>query len=136
MSKFAAMQFIEISKPVRMHILIPWTTQRLVDRDGKEAYLDLYSSDSPVGQRFQLDITESRLRNPRTTAEKLLEERNAHLAAQTAGWHLVGKNFEPIDIPFSTANATELYGEMVWLREQAENFIADRRNFALASSNN
>ena len=68
----------------------------------------------------------------RITPEELEAESTELLAALTAGWHLVTLDGHPLDVPFSIENARELYAApaLAWLREQVDEFAADRGNFA------
>ena len=61
--------------------------------------------------------------------------RMAHLAR---GWHLVDFDGNVIDVPFSEANALELFSDhrMKWLQDQASIFHGDRANFPLRSATN
>ena len=72
----------------------------------------------------------------RITPEELEAESTELLAALTAGWHLVTLDGHPLDVPFSIENARELYAApaLAWLREQVDEFAADRGNRPGASA--
>lgn len=137
-SKFAGLG-IAVDKPARMTILHPITRQPIKDGDGKEAYVDLYSSDSEAARKHQRAVTKGRLAlrdRGKVTAEQIEAENNGLYAALTAGWYLVSLAGMPIDVPCTADNATELYAdpEQAWLREQVDSFVVDRSNFSKASS--
>ncbi len=137
MSKFAALA-LEVEKPARMTIVHPVTREPLKDGEGNEAYIDLHSGDSAVARRQQQSIQRRRLasRGRKVTLEEIESDALDFLAALAASWRLVGLDGSAIDVPFSTTNARELFGEssMAWLREQVDEFSADRANFSKASS--
>lgn len=141
MSKFDALA-IEVEKPSRMPIKHPNTNMPLRDKDGNEAYIELYSSDSDIARKMQRTITNSRLQmrnRNKLTADRLESEATELLAALTVGWHLVNwRTGEKIDVEFSRSNAEELYSGpgMQWIREQVDEFVADRSVFSQASSTN
>lgn len=138
MSKFDTLA-LEVDKPSRMTIQHPHTNLPLRDKEGNEAYIDLHSSDSGVARKAQRMITNGRLnmrnRN-KITAERLETEGTELLADLTVGWRLVGLDGELLDVPFSRQNAVELYENtaMAWLREQVDQFTADRASFSAAPS--
>lgn len=138
MSKFDALA-LPVDATGRMVIKHPTTGATLRDRDGKEAYIDLYSGDSEVAERQRRAITNDRLsmrnRN-KITSERLESEGLELLVALTTGWNLVALDGSPIDLAFSPQEARNLYGDrrMRWLREQVDEFTADRANFVKASS--
>lgn len=138
MSKFAGLE-IETEKPQRMVLLHPTSRQPLRDRDGKEAFIDLFSADSEQARRHNRAVQRRRLamRNRvKITPEELEGEAIDLLSSLTTDWHLVTLAGEHIDIPFSLENARELYSEpkLAWIREQVDEFAADRGNFTQSSS--
>lgn len=139
-SKFAGLG-IAVDKPARMTIRHPDTRQPIKDADGKEAYIDLYSSDSEAARKHQRAISKRRLAQrdrSKITPEEIESDGTGLLAALTAGWYLVALSGAPINVPFTPENAAELYSEpeQAWLREQVDVFVVDRGNFLKASSTN
>lgn len=140
MSKFAGLE-IPVDQPQRMVLVHPITRQPLCDPEGRQAYLDIYSADSEAARRHNRAIQRKRLAmrgRGRITPEELEGEGVDLLAALTTGWHLVGVDGQAIDVPFSIETARELYASpaLAWIREQVDEFAADRGNFAAASSSN
>jgi hypothetical protein len=142
MSKFAGLG-LAVEKPGRMPIIHPVTRQPLVDKDGAPAYIDLYSSDSEIARKHNQAVSRRRLSTAgrgsriRITPEELEADQIELLVALTVGWRLLTLDGAPLDIPFSPAEARDLYGsqEAAWLREQIDEFAGDRANFSKASSN-
>lgn len=141
-SKFSALA-LEVEKPTCMNIMHPVSRQPLRDKDGKTAYINLYSGDSEIARRHQRSVQRRRLNMVRgrskLTPEELEAEAVEFLAAVTApDWYLVDFDGNVIDVPFSPENARELYKEpaLLWLREQVDEWVADRGNFSTALSNN
>jgi hypothetical protein len=142
MGKFDGLE-IEADKPERMPILHPATRQQLVAADNPEdvAYLDLYSGDSEVRRKHDRTITKRNLAR-RTRKEPDPEEIENDVVelfvVMTAGWRLISLDGKPMDVPFSKDNARELYrsSNLMWLREQADQWVSDRGNFLRASSPN
>lgn len=136
--KFAGLE-IAIDKPGRLILSHPITRQPLRDPDGKEAWIELFSADSDIARKHQQAIQRRRLAQRgnrlRITPEELEAEAVDLLAALTAGWYLVSLNGEPLNVPFSVENARELYAvpAMTWVREQVDEFAADRGNYSGAS---
>lgn len=140
-SKFAGLE-LAVDQPQRLILLHPNTRQPLRDKKGGEAWIDLYSADSEVArkhnraiQRRLLNVS-ARGQRIKRTPEELEAEALDLLVALTTGWHLVAMNGDPLDVPFSQENARELYGapSMAWVREQVDEFAADRGNFSAPSS--
>lgn len=138
MSKFSALA-MEVDKPSRMVIVHPVSRQPLRDKDGKEAHIDLFSADSEIARKQQRAVSRKRLAmrgRGKLTPEELEAEGVELLAALTTAWHLLDFNGGKIDVPFSQENARELYAEsaLSWIREQVDEFVADRGNFSKALS--
>lgn len=140
-SKFAGLE-LAVDKPQRLTLLHPNTRQPLRDKKGEEAWIDLYSADSDVArkhnraiQRRLLNVS-ARGQRIKRTPEELEAEGLDLLVALTTGWRLVSLSGDHMDVPFTAENARELYGapSMAWLREQVDEFAADRGNFSGASS--
>jgi hypothetical protein len=140
-SKFGGLG-IPVDKPARMTLIHPTTNQPLRDSEGKEAYLDLYSTDSEVARRHFRAANRNRTtpqgRPVRTSPEADEAAAVETLVALTAGWYLVAPDGKPFDFPFNAQNAREVYAaaEMSWVRLQVNEFVTDLANFAQASSKN
>lgn len=139
MSKFDAMA-LEVDKPGRMPIKHPHTNLPLRDGEGNDAFIELHSGDSAIARKVQRTITNGRLQmrnRNKITADRLESEGTELLAALTVDWYLVNwRTGEKIDVKCTREDAEELYGAsgMQWLREQVDEFVADRANFSQASS--
>lgn len=141
MTKFAGLT-LEVDKPSRMTIIHPVTNAPLRGRDGKEAFIELYSGDSEAARKHRMSVQRKRLaftgRRGRvtTTPEEIEADGIALLVALTAGWNLLDLDGNPLAVPFSSENARELYSEpgMSWLVEQIDTFASERENFSKASS--
>lgn len=137
MSKFAGMA-LEVDKPERMTIVHPGTRQPLRDEKGNEAFIDLHSGDSDVARKHGRAVANRRLGmrgRVKLTAQELEADAAELLSALTAGWLLLDLTGQPIEVEFSRENARELFTEpgLAWLREQVDEFVADRGNFSKAS---
>lgn len=136
--KFAGLS-LDVDKPQRWVILHPTTRQPLRDNDGKEAWIDLYSSDSAVARRHNFNSARRRMnaagRNQRIrfSPEELEAEGIDLLAALTVDWYLVSLDGTALNTPFSVDEARELYLNN-WLKEQVDDFVTDRANFPPPSS--
>lgn len=138
MSKFEGLA-LAVEVVGRMVLKHPITGLPIRDAAGNEAWVDLHSADSEPARKAQRAITNARLsmRNRNALDAKRLETEGTELLADlTAGWSLLSLDGEPIDVPFSRANAVELYSEpsLAWIREQADAFVGARENFSKASS--
>lgn len=136
--KFAGLE-IEVDKPQRMTLVHPNTRQPLRTEDGEEAFIELYSADSEAARRHNRAIQRRRLAmrgRGRITPEELEAEGVELLAALTTGWRLVTLSGKTLEVPFSPENARELYAapSLAWIREQVDEFAADRSNFQQSSS--
>lgn len=139
-SKFAGLE-IGVDKPQRMTLLHPTSRQpiRPKGEDSEAAYIDLYSSDSKIARDHTREVQRRRLNmrgRGRVSPEELEAEAVDLLAALTTGWRLLTLDGQPLDVPFSREAARELYASptLAWIREQADEFAADRANFPQPSS--
>lgn len=140
MSKFAKLA-LEVDKPARMIIVHPILRQPLRNATGDEAYIDLYSADSAPARKHTASVARKRLnmrRGGKLTPEEIEAEAVELLCALTAGWELFDLEGDALEIPFNHENARDAYREpgLSWLREQVDEFVADRGNFSKASSTN
>ena len=133
---------LAVDEPEKMIIVHPHTRQPLRHKEsGEEGYIELYSSDSDIARKHSRNIQRRRLNmrgRGKLTPEEIEAEATSLLVALTVSWNLVGLDGDPLDVPFTQENARELYSEhvMAWLREQVDEFTADRSNFSQASSTN
>jgi hypothetical protein len=145
MSKFAGLA-LEVDKPARMPIRHPATGEPIRNAsDPKDmAYVDVYSSDSEIARRHRRMFGQKRLdamarkRKATVRIEDFEESDTELLVALTAGWRLIGIDGVPIDVEYSAQHARELYESpaMAWLRDQVDEFAAERENFSKASPTN
>jgi hypothetical protein len=128
---------LDVEKPQRMPLLHYQTRQPLRGPNGEEAYVDLYSSDSDIARRHNRETQRRRLNmrgRGKLTPEELEAEATDLLVALTAGWSLVALDGSMLGLPFSAQNARVVYDKVTWIREQVDEFAADRGNFTRASS--
>lgn len=140
-TKFADLE-LAVDMPSRMIISHPVHGTPIAAPDGSEAWIDLLSLDSTAHRAYDRKVTNSRLERAsagqgRVTAEQLEQEAVDRLAILTRDWHLLSFDGGLLDVPFSEANARELFGApaMSWLRQQVEAHVARRANFTRAKSN-
>ena len=103
-------------EPFRVVLLDPQTDLPLKDVNGKEAFIDVLSTQSEVGRKFdrsQRTQTMRRAMRGRTqeqSEDDTLETNFAKLAQLTVAWHLVDpKTKEPLFVDVSAENAAEFY---------------------------
>ena len=138
MSKFAGLS-LPVDQTGKMKILHPLTQQVMVDKDGKEAFIEFYSKDSQRARTYLRNATQRKLdmRGRATVSAASLETENFGLCAElTKSWYLVDLEGGKIDIECTTVNARELYADpaTTWLYEQGDSFTAARGNFLKPSA--
>ncbi len=136
-NEFAGLE-IAVDALFKLVLVHPKTRQPLRDKDGKEAYIEHYSSDSEIARKHQRAIQRRRLAmrgRAKITPEELEAESVDILAALTASWYLVDLKGDKLDIPFSQETARRLYSSpaIPWIREQVDESTADRANFSQGS---
>ena len=91
--------------------------------------ITVHSKDSDASRSAALAITNRRLKSRATTvtAEQLLSETFETLARITVSWQGIADENGPLECTF--ANAKKLYAQAPDVKEQVENFIAERANF-------
>lgn len=111
----------------------PKTLTTLVDKEGKESRIRLAGIDSEIyktGQRKaqnrRLSIPRGR-RNQNMTAEELDAEALDLLVACTLEFENIQVDKKEMDA--TPANVRVVYTRFPWIREQVDQFIADRGNF-------
>lgn len=140
---------INVEKPTRITILNPLTGFPLVDTaTQKEAWVEIYSADSPVVKKKQRQITLARIQaaqmrnnRPKEISEDDLvrgeKDEMDTLAALTSDWFLVTLDGEAIgDFPCTPENARDLYSDpsTTWLKDFVDKEASNRTNFAKDSS--
>jgi hypothetical protein len=146
MSKFAALG-VDPASTSRMEIILPGETDPLTDVNGAPAYIDFLPWDSEPGRKFERAQQIATVRKgfrARTRAElradaettDVIAEQAERLAVLAVGWHLVGADRKVIDVPFSSADARELFSapETAWIRRQAWVWVSNEANFMRSSS--
>lgn len=107
-SKFAALS--GTGKPYRSFATLDG--KPIVDKDGKRAYIDMLSDDSPTGRKFDKEWREHilELAADGKPAPGDTERNIAKAAALTTGWYLVNpETLEHMDEACTRENAQELY---------------------------
>ena len=113
-----------------MSLVSPATGEVLLSDDGAEIGITLVGKDSDVYRKAQRVVTNRRLSkktNATLTAERLESEANEVLARCTISW--TGVVYEGNELEFSFASAKMLYTQLPWVKEQVDEFVAERANF-------
>jgi hypothetical protein len=136
MSKFSSLG-LAVDTPARLILRHPSTRQPIRDKDGKEAYIELLSSDSVAARDHELETQNQRLKSgvPRT-AEQIEADTIELLVRLTKDWYLVHYDGTPVDVKFTEADARELYSvrSTAWIARQVRDFLDNQGNFFKASS--
>lgn len=112
----------------RMNVCHPGTGEPLLGDDGENVFIELYGKDSDQYRKAQRSISDRRLksRSGSMTAERLEAEANEVLAHCVADWNIVVGG----EVPECTfKNARDMFNRFKWLKEQVDEFIAERANF-------
>ena len=112
-----------------MPLIHPKTGDVIATEAGADMVITLYGKDSDVYRKAQRTITNRRLSkktNATLTAERLEAEANEVLAHCTDSWNIVYEG-EEIDCNFT--NAKKVYTNLPWVKEQVDEFVAERSNF-------
>jgi hypothetical protein len=128
---------LDVDKSQRMPLLHYQTRQPLRGPDGEEAYIEMHSSDSEIARRHNRETQRRRLNmrgRGKLTPEELEAEATDLLVALTSDWLLVSLDGTILDLPFTAENARKVYDKVIWIREQVDEFAADRGNFTPSSS--
>ena len=129
------------TKPFRMEIMDPVKGTPMADKDGKVAYVDLISTESPEAESWRrgvFDRNQLAMKKRRNVAGQTFDENKAQgvelLVTLTVGWYLVDKAGKPIDAPFSKETARQLYNnpKMSWLKQQVDDALGNDANFIAA----
>ncbi len=111
-----------------LHIEHPTTGEPLFTEAGKPITVRVKGADSKSFRQEMHRLAEAQA-GKRQKVTRAKAETNAIelLASVTIGWDGIVWEGEPLK--FSEENARMLYRERPWLREQVDEFIADRANF-------
>jgi len=104
MSKFDAIS-LNVETPHRVLLLLP-NGDEWNDVDGKQAYIDVLSTDSEKNADASREIADRRMKGEEFTGEA---EMRARLPFLTCGWHLIGFDGKVISDEYSLEAAKELY---------------------------
>jgi hypothetical protein len=125
---------VDVSHAAKITLLNPKTRQPIRDADGKEAYIEVVSLDSPEVQNVQKAAINKRLKmrgRATVTADEIEAERAETLVAATKGWYLVTLDGAPMGVAFDAPTARVLYTDarFAWIREQVNEALDDRATF-------
>lgn len=110
-----------------LHLAHPVTFEPLFTDDGKPLTIRLLGNDSREFRAGMSELAESRVGKKRTSLAAAEANGIDLLARVTVGWSNIIYNGEPLK--FSLENAKMLYRERPWIKEQVDEFVADRANF-------
>ena len=113
-----------------LNLLNPATGEPLLDDNGEQVGIYLLGKDSEVYRRAQRTITNRRLSRKGSsaiTAERIESEANEVLAHCTASWQGIVYQGDEVDCSFSMAK--RIYTQIPWVKEQVDEFIAERANY-------
>jgi hypothetical protein len=105
--------------------------------DGSPVTLTLLGADSEQARKARNTATNRYLKTRgkvQITAEASEADGIAYLAKCTTAWSGIGIGQD--ETPFSYENAVKLYETFAFIREQADEFVAERANFLKASPKN
>lgn len=117
---------------VDMPILHPITGDELTEGDRKVT-LKVMGADCKayrgLSHKLNSEKLKKRMRGSQSIpkSEELEAEAIDLLTTSVIGWE--GVQWEGKDLPFSKDNAKMILTECLWLREQVDRFVNDRRNF-------
>lgn len=113
-----------------LQLLNPGNGDALVSEDGSNVGINLLGKDSDAFRNSQRKITNRRLsqkNNASITAERLEVDANELLASCTVSWNGIVYQGETLEC--SMLNARKIYKALPWLKEQVDEFVAERANF-------
>ena len=120
-----------------LDLIDPETQTPLQDGDGKQCRIWLFGEDSERMQRRQRELAAVRANAARRTGEIILtpaqveRDRIETAAICTHKMENVTYDGEPVS---NQDQFRTVYRELRWVLEQAERFVADRRNFIKSQS--
>ena len=113
-----------------LHLLNPGNGDPLTKDDGSSVGIYLLGRDSDAYRQAQRKVTNRRLSQKSSTsitAERLESEANDILAHCTVSWN--GIVYKGEELECNAANAKRIYKEIPWLKEQVDEFVAERANY-------
>ena len=113
-----------------LHLMNPGNGEPLTNDDGSNVGIYLLGKDSDAYRLAQRKITNRRLSqkgNTSITAERIEIEANEILANCTVSWTGIVYNGEVLVCDI--ANAKMIYKDLPWLKEQVDEFVAERANY-------
>lgn len=148
MSSLSELNFADTADSgATLTVLHPVNGTPLKALDGENITITLYGIDSDVyvkANNASRDQSVEELRRRAKFSSSADGYRGSKILAKcTIGWHGVPKTWlggeqGDDEVPYSYDNALALYNNrgVKWLRDQVDEFIADRSNFLKASSSN
>lgn len=133
--KFAGLASSET--PERMSVVNPVTGEILLRKDtGDECWIEGHASQSRRGVEIDRELTTKALRRrvPRMSARDVEDGVNEKLGKLVTAWNLALLDGTPIEEPCTAENATELFTDVRWLRDQWSTFVNDLGNFPTSPS--
>jgi hypothetical protein len=115
----------------RMPLRNPGTGDVLVDREGREGFLELRHWIGAEARGLQLLYKKTNDGGDAPTPEEIEADAIVGMAEITQGWHLVGLDGAALDIQCTWATAQDVYRDegMCWIRRQVEKFASDAGNW-------
>lgn len=113
-----------------LQLLNPANGELLEDKDGENIGIYLLGKDSKVYKDAQRKITNRRLNSKSSstiTAERMESEAIEVLAKCSVSWTGIVYDGEELECDF--ASAKKLYMNASWVKEQVDEFIAERANY-------
>lgn len=118
-----------------MPVLSPETQRPLFDdTTGEQVQITLLGADSSRFRKGQFELAREQLRTTRRRTNSTADDMEAALktligvlAECTLDWKHIAWNGEVLEC--NKPNATMLYTELPWLREQVSEFVQDRANY-------
>lgn len=139
MGKFTDLE-LDVEVAFRLKLLRP-DLGPLLDKDGKQAYIDIMSLDSQKAEQLAKETRERRRAAGAVTQDSIEADGVDSLARLTTGWYLVGGGGKPVvdaennPVPYTVENARELYASRGarFITDQVRGAAAERSNFMPAS---
>ncbi len=113
-----------------LELIHPVTEEKIVDDDGNVMSITVLGTDSQTYRDILKARTRQRLNQKKQSKIDLdeAEHKGLELLARcTMGWANIYDEGEKV--PFSFEAALNLYKKYPWIKEQVDNFMADRSNF-------
>ncbi|MAO65047.1 MAG: hypothetical protein CL666_08605 [Balneola sp.] len=114
-------------------VLHPTTHAPLTDEDGNEVTITIHGPDSKAQTELQRKFRNKALkdgvkRKNMSISSEQLEARALDMdVAATADWQNIGLDGKELEC--TPENVKMVYTKLPWIREQVEEFMADRANF-------